>query len=363
MELFSQEWLDRMIALSTEFPVREGASALIQYVITGGPGGDIRYYQEIKDGRFVSSSPTVHPSPDVTLTQSYPDSVSMMRGELDANSAFMQGRIRVSGNMGALMTLLPLTQSPEYKSASTRLSTIVTEQSTALEEQGNVAQGGELGLTLIDGDVRIIAVSQDGTYQFADEQNFRHHILYLEALGAAAYRHATEELEELINSGAAERDLQSFFERYPDFLTGHEYSAAHPHLVLRKDDQLLIPDFVLEPANSMQFCDVLELKLPTSRLLVQRAGRWRLSAALLDVSAQLRAYSDYFELPSNRQRIQDAYGLSIFRPRMIVVIGRRKDVDPIALKRSESELPFVTLRTYDDVLERVKSRTRRYRIQ
>ena len=46
---------------------------------------------------------------------SWVDSIGVQRGELDPNVAFMQGRMKVSGNMGKLMALLPLTMSPEYR--------------------------------------------------------------------------------------------------------------------------------------------------------------------------------------------------------------------------------------------------------
>ena len=38
-----------------------------------------------------------------------------------ANAAFMQGRIKVTGNMGKLMSLMPLTQSAEYKAIVEKL--------------------------------------------------------------------------------------------------------------------------------------------------------------------------------------------------------------------------------------------------
>ena len=46
----------------------------------------------------------------------------ILNGELDANAAFMQGRIKVVGTMGKLMSLMPLTQSAEYKSIATKLN-------------------------------------------------------------------------------------------------------------------------------------------------------------------------------------------------------------------------------------------------
>jgi len=49
------------------------------------------------------------------MTLTYEDSVALAQGELDANAAFMQGRMKVAGNMGKLMQLMPLTQSAEYQ--------------------------------------------------------------------------------------------------------------------------------------------------------------------------------------------------------------------------------------------------------
>ena len=53
-----------------------------------------------------------------------PTSVKVQEGELDANAAFMQGRMKVTGNMGKLMSLMPLTQSPEYKAIQEQIRDI-----------------------------------------------------------------------------------------------------------------------------------------------------------------------------------------------------------------------------------------------
>ena len=56
----------------------------------------------------------------------YEDSVKVQSGELDANAAFMQGRMKVAGNMAKLMQLLPLTNSPEYKALQEHVRHITT---------------------------------------------------------------------------------------------------------------------------------------------------------------------------------------------------------------------------------------------
>ena len=101
-------------------PERPGASARMQYVVTGGPDGDIKYYWVLENGKLQESQLGELPDAEVTLTQSYDDALKIQKGELDANAAFMQGRIKVTGNMAKLMSLLPLTNAPEYKALQDR---------------------------------------------------------------------------------------------------------------------------------------------------------------------------------------------------------------------------------------------------
>ncbi len=114
-KFLSQEWLDEARALAQDQPERPGASATMQFVVTGGPDGDITYYWVIENGRLNEAALGQLPDAEVTLTTSYPDSVLIQKGELDANAAFMQGKTKVTGDMAKLMQLMPLTMSPEYK--------------------------------------------------------------------------------------------------------------------------------------------------------------------------------------------------------------------------------------------------------
>lgn len=116
MKYASQEWLDRQRELQQGFASRPGASARVQYRLTHAPEGeDIRYFADVRDGRIVEQRLGDDPSADGTMSSSYADSVAMLRGELAPTAAFMDGRVKLSGNVAKLGALMPITQTAEYR--------------------------------------------------------------------------------------------------------------------------------------------------------------------------------------------------------------------------------------------------------
>ena len=120
----SQEWLDETRKMAEGQPERAGASARMQYVVTGGPDGDIEYFWVLENGKISESQLGRLDDAEVTLTTGYPDALKIQKGELDANAAFMQGKVKVTGNMAKVMSLLPITNSPEYKQLQTEIAAI-----------------------------------------------------------------------------------------------------------------------------------------------------------------------------------------------------------------------------------------------
>jgi SCP-2 sterol transfer family len=113
----SSEWHEIVCALADSLLVsRPGASAHLGLVVTGGPDGDIRYHQVIVDGRLVAQGLGDYrdSTPAVTLTLVWSDGVALQKGELDVNVALMQGRVKVAGDMGAVLAIVPVTSSAAY---------------------------------------------------------------------------------------------------------------------------------------------------------------------------------------------------------------------------------------------------------
>ncbi len=79
-----------------------GLDAVIQFKFTGAEAGD--WYAVIKDGK-VTVEKGEHPSPKMTLTADSSDYVKIFTGELDGMQAFMQGKIKLAGDLNLAMKL------------------------------------------------------------------------------------------------------------------------------------------------------------------------------------------------------------------------------------------------------------------
>jgi len=83
----------------------QGVDAVIQFKFTGPEAGD--WNATIKEGK-VDVSRGTHPSPKMTLTADSSDYVKIFTGELDGMQAFMQGKIKLAGDLNLAMKLMQM---------------------------------------------------------------------------------------------------------------------------------------------------------------------------------------------------------------------------------------------------------------
>ena len=121
-KFLTQEWLDLQTEVASTLPERPGVSGRLQYKVTGGPDGDVTFHTVFVDGRLVENALGDDPKTDCAFTVPYSDFADVARGNLDANVAFMQGRLKMAGDMGTVLRLMPLVHSDEYKASAAKVS-------------------------------------------------------------------------------------------------------------------------------------------------------------------------------------------------------------------------------------------------
>ena len=91
-------------------------------------------------------------------------------------------------------------------------------------------------------------------------------------------------------------------------------------------------------------------------LIRYQKNRMRFRDVILEGIAQLENYRSWFEDKMNRDNFYSKYGLSAYKAKIVLIIGRRDsyyaEVDRLKL---ESGLPnYVDLKTYDDVIAKAR---------
>ncbi|HEX5365625.1 MAG TPA: SCP2 sterol-binding domain-containing protein [Acidimicrobiales bacterium] len=106
MLYLSPEWLaaaaaamaaDRSLASALA-----GSTFTVEHVVEGAPGGTVRWHLVVEDGTVaLVAGPAAHP--DVRLTTTWATATAIARGALAAPRAFAEGRLRVGGDLRAVL--------------------------------------------------------------------------------------------------------------------------------------------------------------------------------------------------------------------------------------------------------------------
>lgn len=109
VKFLTEEWAQEMTnALNASDEFQSAASnqqTKLQQVVTDTPdGGEGKYYFTLEGGKAQVGVGEITDA-DATITQNYETAVAINKSELNAQQAFMQGKLKISGNMMKLMQL------------------------------------------------------------------------------------------------------------------------------------------------------------------------------------------------------------------------------------------------------------------
>jgi putative sterol carrier protein len=83
-----------------------GVDAVIHFKFTGAEAGE--WNAVVKDGKAEVARGIPHFKPTMTLSADSSDFVKMFTGELDGMQAFMQGKIKLAGDLNLAMKLMQM---------------------------------------------------------------------------------------------------------------------------------------------------------------------------------------------------------------------------------------------------------------
>ncbi len=102
----SLDWIADVSAAAQTSPLLRDAatdrSFAITEVITGGPEGDVTYHLAVRDGH-ISFGAGPADDEDVRFVQDWDTAVAVATGQLNAQEAFLEGRIKLRGSQPALV--------------------------------------------------------------------------------------------------------------------------------------------------------------------------------------------------------------------------------------------------------------------
>lgn len=105
-KFLSEDWVSEVTTALNEhegFKNALGAADLaIQFETEDGPDGAVNYYLSASGG-VASMALGDLETADVTVKQSYDTAAAISKGELNTQTAFMTGKLKVSGNLAKLM--------------------------------------------------------------------------------------------------------------------------------------------------------------------------------------------------------------------------------------------------------------------
>lgn len=106
LRFLSEEWATAVQTALNEHPgfksAMGNADLSLQFHVSDAPEGDLAYFLRATNGSADLAIGSVDDA-DVTVGQTYETAAAISKGDLNTQTAFMTGKLKVSGNLAKLM--------------------------------------------------------------------------------------------------------------------------------------------------------------------------------------------------------------------------------------------------------------------
>lgn len=111
MRYLSLEWIDALRGAVADHDELQGLAAEhrigVTQVVIDGPEGDVTYHLQVGDGTARFGTGPAEPE-DVRMAQDWDTAVAVATGEMNAQDAFVNGHIRLTGDQQRLLDAQPV---------------------------------------------------------------------------------------------------------------------------------------------------------------------------------------------------------------------------------------------------------------
>lgn len=101
----SDEWLTLLVGAAV--PVDAEVTGKVSVTIERSPSGKVGWTELYDSGVLVATTAPAEKGADIALIAKFDEFVAMLEGASDPAVLFMQGRLKLTGDMGMFMKMLP----------------------------------------------------------------------------------------------------------------------------------------------------------------------------------------------------------------------------------------------------------------
>lgn len=123
-EIASDEWLSALVKSSASTPLTPGVSGSVSFTVENSPAGKVGWTETIENGVTVEAAVPASKAADIALIAKFPELVDMLEGGSNPAVMFMQGRLKLTGDMGMFMTMLPAMMSDAAATGRSELAAV-----------------------------------------------------------------------------------------------------------------------------------------------------------------------------------------------------------------------------------------------